>query len=158
MINFMTIIKHFFRMYICVFHILKELFEEFYAKKVWSTPGTYDSCLMLILSIIHHVFMLPRIWFTFFGVTGKKRIMFMLLHSVWYSFQHSIWHPIRHYVQHHILHKNGGRFGGYGIGIQWWESQEHGFFSFFPPPATELPTTQFWLLNRVIIGSLCFNN
>jgi hypothetical protein len=34
MITFMTVIIHFFRMYICVFHILKELFEEFYFKTV----------------------------------------------------------------------------------------------------------------------------
>ena len=78
MINLWHLLDTFCQMYICVFHVLKELFEEFYAKTVWSTPGTYDSCLMLILSIIHHIFMLPRIWFTFFGVTGQKCITFML--------------------------------------------------------------------------------
>jgi hypothetical protein len=34
MITFMMVIIHFCRMYICVFHILKELFEEFYFKTV----------------------------------------------------------------------------------------------------------------------------
>jgi hypothetical protein len=34
MITFMTIIIHFFYMYIGLFHILKELFEEFYDKTV----------------------------------------------------------------------------------------------------------------------------
>jgi hypothetical protein len=34
MINSMTVIIHFFQMYICVFHLLKELFEEFHDKTV----------------------------------------------------------------------------------------------------------------------------
>jgi hypothetical protein len=34
MITFMTVIIHFCRMYICVFHILKEIFEEFHDKMV----------------------------------------------------------------------------------------------------------------------------
>jgi hypothetical protein len=34
MITFMTVIMHFCHMYICVFHLLKELFEEFYDKMV----------------------------------------------------------------------------------------------------------------------------
>ena len=67
-------------MYICVFHILKEIFEEFHDKMVWSTQGTYNSCLMIVISsIIHHVLWFPRANSHFSGVTGKKRTTFLVL-------------------------------------------------------------------------------
>ena len=80
MITFMTVIIHFCRMYICFFHILKEIFEEFHDKMVWSTQGTYNSCLMIVISsIIHHVLWFPRANSRFSSVMGQKRTTFLVL-------------------------------------------------------------------------------
>jgi hypothetical protein len=54
----------------------------------------------------------------FFGVTGKNRIMFLLpaLSLTLHPVLNPVPGPTLH--QHLVLHKNDGRFGGYGIGGQ----------------------------------------
>jgi hypothetical protein len=98
---------------------------------------------MIESSIIHHVLWFPRANSRFFGVTGKKRTMFLVPTLDPALVRHS--HSIRHSFQHSVLHKNGRRVGGYGIGGQCWANREHGFCLSLSPPATELQTTQFQL-------------
>jgi hypothetical protein len=82
----------------------------------------------------------------FFGVTGKKCITFLL------PALSPTLIPALDLIPDLALCPTSC------LAQKWWANQENGFFSCFPPPATELLTTQFWLLNRAIIGSLCFSS
>jgi hypothetical protein len=91
-----------------------------------------------------------------FGVTGKNRITFLL--STLNPTPLPVLDPVPGPTLRPTLRLAQKRWMIWRLWYwrKWWANQEHGFFSCFPPLATELLTTQFKLLSRAIIGSLYF--